>query len=468
MNGKAGSSFSKLVGAGVWVAVAVAALALSGILDSGDFSIIASVPVVLAALAYVLKSSQSVMVSALIASLVLLAISRSVLTPQSLTTATPVLVVALLGLALAMSWRRLSMPRSTIFVIGLVVLLILPTVVGADLATTAKALGIGTMWFLVFVTAANLGVDERQYLLRAFIGLACITAVIALCETLTEWQFVRDFVAGSATTDSYTVRKNRLLGDWTNRAQATFGYPIPFAAFLCVALLTALLSKAIQRPAARAAIIALLASAILLTGTRSAIAALAAGLAVYCISQLIASRSTGEPLRKLAVPLAGTSLLVLAGVAFLLRSIATQDFSLLHRSSIVEAAIGLFALPPLPLLFGSGYNSAAELFEAGILHSDGLQTIDNALISLVIVSGLVGLAVFVVLALYSLRNSGPTGRAVIASLIACFLFFDVMSWHAITFLLFVAFGFATPTSPAPARPTGFKQLARDLVSPRSF
>lgn len=465
MTGSARSKTARFVAPAIWISIALIAFCVGGILDAGRFSFLAAVPVVIAAIAFVLRSRRSSLAAALIASLVLLAVSRSALTPDGLTTTTPLVVVALLLLACALSWKRLILPKSSILVAALAALLIIPTALSTDSSTTGKTLGIGAMWLLVFFAAANLQSGERRRLLQVFLGLAIITAVIAVCETIFDSPFVREFIAGSATTESYIIRDNRMLGDWTNRAQGTFGYPIPFAAFLSVALLVTLLSNLVSRLPVRILIVALLGSAILLTGTRSAIAALAVGLGVYCVSRIINARSSGDSLRKLALPLAGTAILGLAGLVFLLRSIATQDFSLLHRGSIIEAAMDLLALPPMALIFGSGYNSAPALFEAGVLHSEGLRVIDNALISQVIVSGLLGLAVLVALLVFAVRNSKATGRAVIGALVTFCFFFDVMSWHAVTFLLFVAIGFATPAWTVRTPPPGLRQLPRALVSP---
>jgi hypothetical protein len=426
----------------VWPVSAILALILGETMDDLGLSPLSVLPLAVLAVAYVLHDPTARLTSALIASLGLLLISRSVLTTELLNTATPLFVSALIVLAIVMD-RTLVLPRlATALVAGLVLMLIAPTVVQSDLTTTAKAVGIGAMWLLVVVAASNVTREQGVKILRFVIALGGAQALLAILESLLKLDLVREFVVGSATGETYVVRNNVVLGDWTNRAQGTLGYPIPFAAFLVVVLLLVLFSSAIGDLRVKVGIVLLLGVALALSGTRSAVVAVAAGLGVYCacLAWNAWRAKTKVPGLKWAV--AATTVLVMAGVAFFLRSLMTGDFSLLHRSAVIEGAFELGSLPVLQLLFGSGYNAAPALQAIGYFQTDNSRAIDNAFISQVIVSGLVGLVLLIVVLGYAIWRSSNAGRAVLVAIVTFFFFFDVLSWHAITALLFLAIGSA--------------------------
>jgi hypothetical protein len=431
--------------AALWTVISLAALVSANVLDGNVSSAVAAVPVFLVCVAAVMHNRQYSLVSALTASLVLLMISRSVLAPTLLSTTAPLWVSGLLFLALVMNFRRIRLPKSTIIVALLSLMLVLPTVIQTDMSTTAKAVGIGAMWLLVFLGAANLAWSLRPRVVIAFIIAACAQAVLAVLESLVKLEVVRDLITGSAGEQTYIVRDNLILGDWTNRAQGTLGYPIPFAAFLTVGLFVALLSGVIRNRVVLMSVLLLLMTGIVLSGTRSAAVALAVGLATWCVSLLISARVQRKRLPGMVLAIVATVVVGAAGVAFLVRSVLIGDFSLLHRSAVIDTAWGLGELPLPRLLFGSGYNSASRLFDEGILSTGGLQVIDNALISQVIASGLVGLILLVTSLVLAVARADIATRSVLMAIVAFYFFFDVMSWHAMTGILFAAIGFAVTT-----------------------
>jgi hypothetical protein len=429
----------------VWTIVAVAALASANILDANVSSTLAVLPLFVVSVGAVLHDREHSLVSALVASLVLLLISRSVLAPTLLSTTAPIWVSGLIALALVMNFRTIRLPKSTILVALLSLMLVLPTVIQTDLSTTAKAVGIGAMWVLVFLGAANLRRDLRPRIAVAVIVAASAEAVLAILESLVKLEIVREQITGSAAEQDYILRDNLILGDWTNRAQGTLGYPIPFAAFLTVGLFVALLSGVIRSRLLIAAVVLLITTGIVLSGTRSAAVALAVGLGTWCISLIVSSIVRKKRLPGLTLAITAT-LLAGAGVAaFLARAVLIGDFSLLHRGAVIDTAWGLRDLPLPRLLFGSGYNTSGKLFDEGILTTGGLQTIDNALISQVIASGLVGLVLLLVILVLAIKRADIATRSVLAAIVAFYFFFDVMAWHAMTGVLFVAVGFAVTT-----------------------
>jgi hypothetical protein len=433
---------SPVTQATLWTLISLAALVSANILDANVSSTIAVVPVFLVSVAAVLHNRQLSLVSAFSASLVLLMISRSVLAPTLLSTTAPLWVSGLVFLALVMNFRRIRLPKSTIIVALLSLMLVVPTVIQTDLGTTAKAVGIGAMWLLVFLGAANLDWRLRPRIALALVIAACAQAVLAILESLVKLEIVREHITGSAGEQTYIVRDNLILGDWTNRAQGTLGYPIPFAAFLTAAFFVALLSGVIRNRVVLLSVLLLLMTGIVLSGTRSAAVALAVGLAAWCVSLLISARVQRKRLPGLLLAIIATLVVGAAGLAFLVRSLLIGDFSLLHRSAVIDTAWGLGELPLPRLLFGSGYNSASQLFDEGILSTGGLQVIDNALISQVIASGLVGLVLLLVLLVLAVKRADIATRSVLLAIVAFYFFFDVMSWHAMTGILFAAAGFA--------------------------
>lgn len=411
-------------------------------MDDLGLSPFSVLPLALLSVAYVLHDPTARLASALTASLGLLLISRSVVSTEILNTTTPLVVAALIALALVLD-RTIKLPRlGTALIAALVVMLVVPTVVQADLTTTAKAVGIGAMWILLFAAAANITKRQVIGVLRFVVSIGCLQAIIAILESLLNVEVVREFVAGSATTEDYTLRNNVVLGDWTNRAQGTLGYPIPFAAFLVVVVLVVLFSAAIRDLRLKVGIVLLLGVALALSGTRSAVVAAAAGLGVYCVSLAITAWRTKTKAPGIKWAVAATLVLVVAGGAFFVRSLLTGDFSLLHRSAVIEGAFELGTLPPLQLLFGSGYNAAPALQDMGFFQTENSSAIDNAFISQVIVSGLLGLVVLIAVIIYAIVKSQNAARAVIAAIVTFFFFFDVFSWHAITALLFFTIGSA--------------------------
>jgi len=458
----------------LWSALSMVALSGSKILDANAPSVIAALPLVILSAVLVLYCKRLSLVHALIASLALLLISRSVLAPTLLSSTAPLWVSGLILLAFVRNFRDLRLPRHSIVVALLGFLLVAPTVLHTDPGTTAKTIGIGVMWLLVFLGAANVSIDERRRLLIALVAAACLESILAILESLVKLEFVREYITGSASDRLYIVRDNLVLGDWTNRAQGTLGYPIPFAAFLTVVILAALLSGRNQRRGWLVAVMVLLISGVVLSGTRSAAVALAAGLAAWFLSLAISARLEKRAIPGLKVAFFATLMVGAVGVAFLVRSIVIGDFSLLHRSAVVDTAWGLRDLPTLRLLFGSGYNSAPRLFDEGYLETGGLEVIDNALISQVISSGLVGLGLLVLILILAFKHASIPIRSILAALVAFFFFFDLLSWHAMTGILFGALGIALANpklSPRPHQSPGTFVAGRatrtGIFSPRS-
>jgi hypothetical protein len=427
----------------LWSVAGLVVLVLGEVVEGLISAEVAFTVVVGFAVAFVVFSGKDHLLSGLIASLLLASIARSTLSTPLLTTTTPLVIAALLLLAAVIDRRTLSIPRGSVLVVVFAGMLVITTVAQSDLETTAKSAGIAIMWILVFFSCANLMVGARSTLLRVFIGLGCVQAVLAIGESLLKLDMVRSFVVGSTSDAGYIVRQNLILGEWTNRAQGTLGHPIPFASVLVVALLALVFSAAVSRLSLKIPAAALIFLGIALSGARSAFVALALGFFAYCISLIVTSgrRSWKEPRLRLAA--LATAPLVAGGFFFLVRAVLTGDFSLLHRGAVIDAAWELHELPLGRFIFGSGYDSATRLYEAGFLHTDGLEVIDNAVISQLVTSGLVGVALLLALFVFGMKWSSHAGRAALAGAFGFLFFFDAFSWHIATVLTFGMIGYAS-------------------------
>lgn len=392
---------------------------------------------------YVMLRRKDRVLSGLIASLALACIARSTVSTPLLTATTPLVISALLLIAVIVNRRAISLPRGSLLVLAFAATLVLSTLAQSAFGTTAKAAGIATMWTMVFFCCANLNAEARKALARVLIGFACVQALLAVCESLIRLDLVRTLIVGSTSDNGYIVRQNLILGDWTNRAQGTLGHPIPFAFFLAVALLALVFSAAVPKIALKIPTAALLILGIALSGARSAAVALAVGFFAYCISSMATSgrQSWKEPRLRMAA--LATTPLVAGGIFFLIRAAVTGDFSLLHRGAVIDAAWELHQLPLVRFILGSGYDSASRLYHAGFLHTDGLEVIDNAVISQLVTSGLVGVGLLVALFVFGMRWSSPAGRAALASTFGFLFFFDAFSWHVATVLIFGILGYAS-------------------------
>ena len=430
-----------------WGTLAVASLAVGKLLETVGMEAVSPIPLVIAALLLVWLNRSSRIASAMGSSLVLLLLSRSILVPGSLATTAPIWVVIVLGWALVLSRERLRMPRNAWALALLSLSLAIPSLVQTDTTTSVKALGISIMWFVVFYSAANLTSLERRLFFRTIVIAGAVEALLAIGETLLQIDVLRTYVVGSIADREYVVRPNTILGDWTNRAQGTTGYPMPFATFIAIAALTLQFGRVVSRPWLKYAGLTLFLVALLLSGARSAFVAIALGLAIAIVTLAITARRQGKKMPGLKWMIAAFALLVLFGAAALVKAISTNDFSLTHRSGVIESAAGVFSLPLPQVIFGSGYNSSEQLFASGLLHTTSIAVVDNTLLTQLIFSGVVGLVILCYVIGWAFAHSGVLGRAVIAAVVASFFFYDIFVWHLCAFLIFAFVGLASCNSP---------------------
>lgn len=425
-----------------WCALGLVATLAGEYIEYLGRPIFAPLPLVGVAIAMILMYPKRRLVIALSSSLLLLLLAKSTLSPGILESTGPIWVCVLLGLALGLQAKALDFPRQGLVVLLLALMFLIPTAVQGDLSTTAKAAGISLAWLFAFLASTNLKSSDRRVLLSVILWAGCFEALIAIGESLLNWAFIRDFIAGSADEGGYIVRPNVILGDWTNRAQGTVGYAIPFGAFIVIAILIAIVSDLISSRSLKWITVGLLSVALLLSGARSAIVALALGIAVLLVVSIVRARKAGRKPPMLVGTLIAFGALVVLGLGFFVKAMLTADFSLSHRGGVVASAANMFTLPAPQVLFGSGYNSAQKLFDAGILHTEGLGVVDNTFLTQFIFSGEVGVALLLCTIVLAFVRSDVLGRAALAAFTTLFFFYDIFNWHLSTFVLFVFVGYA--------------------------
>jgi hypothetical protein len=420
------------------VLAAVVALALGKLLDAAGASRLDWLPFAIVAVVGAVGRSGSWAARTLAPVGVLLLCARSFAAPVVLADAAPAVAVAALGGAAVLHVRSLRFARGFVPLSLLGVVLLGASVPGGP-QLLLKAAGIGLLWPLILLVAASTRPADRGRLVTALWGCALAEAVLAVLESLVHVGWLTQSLLASRSDDAYVVRGNRILGDWTNRAQGTTGYPIPLAVLLVVGLLVTVFGPIRRRRALLVPAAALLVLAILLTGTRSAFVFGGAALALGAVLRTRARASRRTTV--LVSVAAGAAVAATAG-AFLASSLSSKDFSLAHRGGIVESAVQLFRLPLLNVLFGSGYNAGPRLQQAGYLTVDTATVVDNALVTQLANTGVVGLALLVGVLVAAYLRAATLGRATIVALALSMLYFDLQYWHLMTLLLWFTVGTA--------------------------
>ena len=284
----------------------------------------------------------------------------------------------------------------------------------------------------------RLTTDDLPVIANVFLVLVLVHSAYAFLEqTGTVGAFWELREKSLETIDD---RQNVLAGWLTGRSQSTFGHPIPFAVFACVARVV-LLHAALQTRRWRySGGILVCVAALILSGTRSAIVALLAALAAYMLANVRWRRLL--PLLALSGVLAIAALVVDLPRLLALDERFESSVSFIHRNLVLNSWNALWARDDATRWFGSGAGATQELFRSGVVRgASSLVFFDNTYISLFALSGLVAVILFCAVLGWSLRG-GALAIAVAAFIAVMGGSFDEQVWPLPLVLL--AFGSLLP------------------------
>ncbi|MFJ6677539.1 O-antigen ligase family protein [Microbacterium sp. NPDC091382] len=369
--------------------------------------------------------------------LTFLGIARSALVPEALAFATPLIALALIAATAMPSARSLRVGASALPVVAVSFLLICSTAARGNSVDWIKSIGIGLLWIFAFVVCANLSRRSSRTFLKMVIWFGLIQLPIMVFESLIPIAGVRNAIAATSS-EGYLIRSNLILGDWTNRAQGTLGYPIAAGNLMALCFALVLFVPRI-RPTTRVVGAALFAGGVLMTGTRS-------GLIAIAIACVVGGWLYMRGLARVWA-LVGTAIAAVAVTSFLTSASSSGDFSFEHRFGVVQSFGALLERPWSEVLFGSGLNSHEAAFRDGYIGASSTWAIDNAYLTIFIASGVVALATLIAVLARGLLSGDQYLRPAIAVFAVFFLSYDALWWHLSAFLFWAVMGMASRADP---------------------
>lgn len=382
------------------------------------------------------KNRISLPMSLFIATLVLV-VSRSVLAPHIISVYAPAIAFAVLIFGSSTQILNFRLDRKLVFVLILAVVFAVSTVIRGDFGLILTAACMASMWIAVFLVSSNMRSGEWKAFVRLFLVLCLMQAALAVLETVLQSTYVREYVT-AAIDRGYPLRPNTILGDWTNRAQGTMGYPIPFGHMLSIGTALLLTPQFVQSAKIRVSLALLFVGAILLSGTRTALIAV---VVVALVTWLLLAK------RKRSIPTYAFILMFLPVISLIMWNILdastlTTDTSFLHRFGVLESVVAIFSLGALQILVGGGYNSHVDLFMGGLIEAHGTFAVDNAFITFLITSGCLGLGAVIAALLKAFRHAQRDTLAVLLIFVVFGMSYDFQNWHALMFLFCAFLGHA--------------------------
>lgn len=299
--------------------------------------------------------------------------------------------------------------------------------------------------FVVFGSDAN--PDERRVIYRTLVVVAVLESLYALYEFATQ----PDVLWASPVPEAMASGGPRLpheVLDGAVRSQGTFGHPLLLAFFLLAALAVALRAD-YKRSINRTVVILILLAGLGASGSRSALV-VAIALLAFTVGVKRFSFWRG-------VIVSGIILAIAAASSFFTSDTYrrfTEGGSLSHRLETIDVADRLMNLrESTQVWFGDGWYSIESLAARGLLQSDGFVAIDNQWVALLAVSGVVGLAVWIILLLRAMRLADGPSRLALAAVVAMFFAFDALQFPATCAVAALLLGVAVRTPErASARP----------------
>ncbi|WP_182524741.1 O-antigen ligase family protein [Nocardioides dongkuii] len=415
---------------------------------------------------HVFLRPDSLLVTCVVLDVLLLSILNSVLVPAELRI--PVLVVVLgASLTAVLSARLHFRVAAAPFLGALTVGTVLSQFFGRggdEMIQVAVMLALGAV---AACLAASLSSADWLEVAQSVAFLGVVQVAIAIGAEVFDIGWVQITFAAADPTGAgraaYGASPNLILPGGWSRSSGTLGHPIPFALFLLAGLCLALRVQGIARREIRWATVSLLSAGLLLSGSRTTIFIALALAAIFAAS--VGRRLWRALALILAVPVG--AVVVYGFGAFALQNARERSsFSLDFRLQAWETFVNLFNRDLVEVLIGSGPSSAGELQEEGYVDLQGLQSIDNQVVTTFADLGLLGLSIFMVLlSVTILRRNRPEWFA-LAALWGMFLSFDVFGWHIFVFLFwfFVEMVLKGPTGPSAHDPAEAELVDGDVDS----
>jgi len=266
---------------------------------------------------------------------------------------------------------------------------------------------------------------ERQYLIKFIVFTASAEAAYATLEMV---------ALAPRLWENPIVYPHQLLSGLT-RGEGTMGHPLMLALFLIFAAAIVLSKQVEFGTMHRAWLFTLLSIGLLATGSRS-------GLIVAVALLLFSLGGTRTARVSLGAACATLLVTLLAATGFFSGDLVTnflQGDSVGHRSGAIDAIPKLLAQHPTEVLVGNGAGSVDDIFAEGLLQAGNFYAIDNQLITTIVTSGLLGLALLAALVATALARSGGVRKPLIA-VVVFFFTFDVLAWPAGFALFALAIG----------------------------
>jgi hypothetical protein len=355
---------------------------------------------------------------------VLGALAGAILIPPLYTPLPPYVGVAVGGLwlaILALTARRPPGVTATFTLFTVVMVLGLATTMAeAPVPWLTDQVALYTI--IVGFFAQSLTPSEWHLVRLGIIGIAIIEALIGGVEV---------FVIRATFTGSDEGGPHPLING-TVRAEGTLGHPLVAGMVMLVGLLLVLTSDLAIRW--KAILVAVLGTGVLASGSSSVYLT-----ALLCLTvHFLKSRSTVLRLAKY-VTVAAAAFYLLFGSAIL--APVTDDVSGVNSTHRLNSFI---AFPRLLTersiqegLFGSGWGSAKQNYQAGYLINDNFFAIDNQFTTVMMSAGLLGFVLFVAAVALALWQSDASTRLAQFSMVFMFLSFDVLGWGSTAALFIV-------------------------------
>lgn len=243
---------------------------------------------------------------------------------------------------------------------------------------------------------------------------------------LPTWGFLGD-------RDTAYLGVNELVSWLPGRSVGTLAHPILLGLLCGFGIVAVLLTPDLMRSSLRLSCALVLSVGVAESGTRSV--ALAVVVAVLSGLVMKVTSNFGAIGRNAAL-----FLLVGLGTAALIPKLPflqglAGSFSLLHRLNSINGVPLLLKRPGIEVFLGSGRSSLESLYASGYLIDDGSHAVDNQFVSSFATTGLIGVAILVIILIRRLvHGTSPFVELGVFCTIQM-LTFDALMWSAVSSLL---------------------------------